>query len=230
MRVLNRAMAVHVAILKPPYVRAILRGEKTVECRLSRKPVPPFGKVQAGERLFIKHAGGSFAATALVERVDEFSGLTPYDVDRLRAEYDGAIRGDAEYWQKKRGCRFGSLIHLRAVEPLDVGPPYAKSPYKGWFVLDDTRSPLWELPLTAGALRNSYLRLPGASPAMRQHGFVLELPDGATIDTRLKHGSLVQWRGWRRYYQRHGLEPGDRVRLVATAPGRYRVTFHRQMS
>lgn len=42
----------HVAILKPNYIRDILAGTKTVESRLTKTNQPPHGRVETGERLF----------------------------------------------------------------------------------------------------------------------------------------------------------------------------------
>lgn len=221
-------MAIHVVILKRPYLRAVLRGEKTVECRLSKSKTAPYGQVAAGERLFIKYAGGPFAATALAGQVESFAGLTPDAVDQLRVRYNARVCGDPGYWQGKRDSRFATFVPLRCVEPIDVGPAYPKSPYKGWFVLDAQKSPLWDVPLTHGALRNRYLRLPGVSNGLRHQALRLEMPDGQTVQTDLTTGNRVRWRGWGPYYKARALKPGDCVRLVALAPRQYRVSFHRQ--
>jgi hypothetical protein len=221
-------MAIHVVIVKQPYLRAILAGRKTIECRLSKQAVPPFGQVVEGERLFIKASGGPFGATALVRQVDSFEGLGPDEVDALRGRYNAAVCGDDDYWQKKRHSVYGTFVHLGAVEPLDVGPSYTKSPYKGWFVLDERYSPLMEVTLTAGAIRNSYLRLPVVSPQLHGAAMTLYLPDGGAIETQMNGPRLIRWRGWGRYYWEYNLQPGDRVRLVALGDRRYRVSFHRQ--
>lgn len=218
-------MAIHVVMLKPKYMRLVLRGEKTIECRLSKRPAPPHGQVTAGERLFLKYAGGRFAATAVVDSVDSFDNLRPSDVDALYHQYNHAIRGDGAYWSAKRACAYATLVHLRDVEPLNVGPSYPKSPYKGWFVLDEAKSPLWDVTLTEGALRNRYIRLPGASTRLRSRDLTLELPDGARVVTDLTQGNMVRWRGWGPYFSAYALSPGDVVRLVALEPGWYRVSF-----
>jgi hypothetical protein len=195
---------------------------------LSRNAVPPYGQVASGERLFIKYAGGPFAATALAAAVDTYDNLTPKQVAQLRARYNHAVRGEGDYWQKKRQSRFATFIHLRDVEPLDIGPPYPKTAYRGWFVLDESKSPLWELTLTGGAIRNRYLRLPEATPALRRGTLTFELPDGETVTSSLRSGNMVRWRGWGRYYAQYNLSPGDRVRLLRLAPQRFRVSFHPQ--
>jgi len=49
---------IHVAILKPGYIQAILAGTKTIESRLTKTAQPPYGKVVTGERLYLKASGG----------------------------------------------------------------------------------------------------------------------------------------------------------------------------
>jgi hypothetical protein len=219
-------MAIHVVILKPAYLRAVLDGRKTIECRLSKTQVPPYDRVAAGERLFLKYSGGPFAATCLAGRVETFADLTPDRIDALHQRYNDAVRDDGGYWQGKRDSRFATLVHLTAVEPIDVGPPYAKSPYRGWFVLDEATSPLRDIPLTAGALRNRYLPAVEASDTIRGGSIRLELPDGETVDTHLTERGRMHWRGWGPYYRAWGLEAGDVVRLLAIGTRHYRVTFH----
>ena len=51
---------IHVAILKPNYIRDILAGDKTIESRFTKTNQPPHGRVAVGERLFLKASGGPF--------------------------------------------------------------------------------------------------------------------------------------------------------------------------
>ena len=221
-------MAIHVAILHSRYLRLILAGEKTIESRLSKVAAPPFRAIEPGERLFLKHSGGPFAATAIAGDVQFAQNLTPARVEALRKQYNGRIGGEANYWQNKRASKYATLIHLRDVEPMDVGPTYPRSPYKAWFVLEDSASPLIETTLTDGAIRNHYVRLPaGALPA--EETFTLELPDGRTVTSSLTRGRMIRWRGWGPYFANRSMRAGDRVRLVARGPGVYRVSFERSV-
>jgi hypothetical protein len=83
-----------------------------------------------------------------------------------------------------------------------------------------------EVPLTAGALRNRYLRLPRVSQKLCEGAVTLNLPDEERVTTRLTQGRMIQWRGWGRYYRAHAMQPGARVRLIALGQHHYRVTFH----
>ena len=153
-------MSIHVAILRPPYPELILSGEKTVESRLYATRQPPVGGVTEGERLFIKISGGAWAATALAGDVEEYHDLTPERFDELRERYQASVLGSDEYWESKRHVRYAVFVHLRSVEPLDVGPAYARNGYRAWHVLDERLSPLREVTLTAGRFAIGMRRCP----------------------------------------------------------------------
>lgn len=220
-------MAIHVAILKPIYIRAILDGRKTIESRLTIQERPPYGVMQPGERLFIKASGGPFKATAIAGKVTQFNNLTPKRVESLRRRYQKRVGGDNAYWQSKRSSRFAVFVTLHDVSTLDVGPVYPKVNMKAWHVLDDSASPMFEITLTQGAIHNRYVSLGRDSRIVEAVApMTLIMPDGKTVLTKVARGAMLRWRGWGAYYKRHGMLPGDRVRFVATGPRTYRVTFH----
>lgn len=132
----------HIAILKPGYIKAILAGTKTIESRLTRTAQPPYGKVKTGERLYLKASGGPFMATAVAGKVSSFEATSPSMVDKVHKQFGQQIGGDAAYWNAKRDCRYITLIELTQVEPIDIGPPYKVAYMKAWYVLDEDRDPL----------------------------------------------------------------------------------------
>lgn len=133
---------IHIAILKPSYIQAILSGAKTIESRLTKTAQPPYDKVKTGERLYLKASGGPFMATAIAGEVSSFEADSPCMVDRLYEQYGEQIRGDADYWQAKRDCRYITLIELTEVKPIEIGPPYKPAHMKAWYVLNEDRDPL----------------------------------------------------------------------------------------
>lgn len=133
---------IHIAILKPGYIKAILAGTKTIESRLTKTAQPPFGKITTGERLFLKASGGPFMATAIAGEVICIEAQSPDAIDRVYKQYGNQIGGDRTYWQAKRDCRYITLVELKRVEPIDIGPPYRKAYMKAWYVLDEDRDPL----------------------------------------------------------------------------------------
>jgi len=236
-------MAVHVAILKRPYVEMILRGRKTVESRLTKTRRDPFGTVAPGERIYFKISAGPFAATAVADAVACYDELTPSKLEKLKAKYNAGVCGPDAYWQMKRDSRFATFIALRDVEAVSRGPAFAPSQWRAWFRLempdpmrrggaDAGADPVSvEVELTGGAIRNRYVRL-GRGSAIQAHDdsptpITLALPDGREVDTLLKPDGMIRWRGWGKWIETGQLRVGDRVRLDRTAPGIYAVTFLR---
>ncbi len=221
-------MPIHVAILKRLYLNLILSGQKTVESRLTRTAQPPLGCIAPGERIFLKASSGPFMATAVAGKIEQHDNLEPYDILRLRLLHDRTVCGDDAYWELKKDSRFAVFVELTEVEPIEVGPKYPKS-MRAWHVVDDKLNPLMDVTLTAGAIRNRYLSLPGTSEKLRQRKLTLLMPDGEEVATGFSAGKpMLKWRGWGEYYEAHHMNPGDVARVVALGAGRYRVTFLRR--
>lgn len=229
-------MPVHVAILKWPYLRQILLGQKTMESRFTKTARAPYQQIEPGQRIYFKASGGPFQATAIADTVAFYDQLTPQQIDALRAAFNKAICGDDEYWQSKRQCRYATLITLRDVTRIAVGPKMSPSRGLAWFVLDDAAKPnLFQVILTEGAIRNGYVRVPSqihrfpeSSYAASNHpGYpvTLVMPDGHTIKTDLIRNTMFRWRGWSAYFDEFQMHPGDAVHFVQLTPRRYRVSF-----
>ena len=126
----------HLAILKRPYLELILSGQKGIECRLTRVPCAPFGRIAPGEQVLLKQSSGPVRGRAAVERVLFFDNLTPGGVEEIRRDYNDCIHGAAEYWDSRQDCRYCSLIWLTDVHRVE---PY-RLPRKGmqaWVVFED---------------------------------------------------------------------------------------------
>jgi len=135
-------MAVHVAIVSPPYDRLILEGRKRIESRFTQTARPPFGAIKPGDRLYFKRSGGRFFARAEADRVLMADRLTAERVDALVERYNDRICGAADYWRSRRGkVRYATLIWLRGVRPASVGPAYRPGHMRAWYVLDDEAAP-----------------------------------------------------------------------------------------
>jgi len=113
---------IHVAILQPLYLEAILDGRKTIEMRLTRTNRVPYEAVEVGERVYFKQSGGPFRGSGVADHVLFLGDLTPRDLARIRRDYNEWIGADAAFWQSRRDCRFCSLIWVRQVEAVRFGP------------------------------------------------------------------------------------------------------------
>ncbi|MBA7590280.1 hypothetical protein ES708_32393 [subsurface metagenome] len=124
----------HLVILKKPYVDAILDGRKTIESRFTKIKRAPFGQVSVGDKLFLKISSGPVCATAEVAAVKNFENLTSQKISELRQQYNRQILAGDDYWESKSDSRFGFLIWLGAVKPME--PVYVKKKdWRAWVVL-----------------------------------------------------------------------------------------------
>ncbi len=231
-------MAIHVAILKWPYIRMILDGQKTIESRLTKIARPPYRRIQAGDHIYFKASSGPFMAKAVADKVSFYDSLTPRKINALRRHFNRFVCGDDSYWQSKCDSRYATLITLRKVTPITKGPNIPPSRGLAWFVLDQADDPkMFQVALTPGAIRNRYVRVPqkvhqfppsvygGRKIAHAGKNLILLMPDGDEVRTDLIDGTMFRWRGWGSYFDKYQMQPGDAVQLTQITAWRYRVAF-----
>jgi ASC-1-like (ASCH) protein len=129
-------MTNHLVILKKPYLDAILAGRKRIESRFSKTKPYSFGRVLAGDKLFLKESSGPVCATAMVTAVKSFDNLTPKQIIEIKKQYNRDIIGSDEYWRSKSGCRFGFLVWLedvKSIKPVRIN----KKDWRAWVVLTE---------------------------------------------------------------------------------------------
>jgi hypothetical protein len=141
----------HVAIVHRRFVKPILSGGKSIEARLSRTRRAPFGRVTAGDIIWLKSVGGLFFARATADRILSAELRCDHDLDHLRRAFSITIAAGDEFWAMKRGSRYATLIWLADVVPITRGPKFRAHPNDrprdAWFVLESV--PAWNTDLTA---------------------------------------------------------------------------------
>jgi len=115
---------VHLAIVRPRYLRLILRGEKTAEARLGRTRRLPYTGLEAGAVIYFKASGGPIGARAVARRVHRFELRDPADLDALRRRFERALGGPSTYWDEKASARYATIIELAGVEPVAGTPAW----------------------------------------------------------------------------------------------------------
>ncbi len=136
----------HLAILKKPYLDAILDGAKTIESRLTVTKRSPFNRISLADMIFFKISSGPVCAAASVAAVKQFENLDPQQIIEIKQKYNHQIRGTDRYWLKKANSRFALLVWLKNVHPIE--PVYInKKDWRAWVVLDsDNNFGLFENP------------------------------------------------------------------------------------
>lgn len=220
-------MAVHIAILAPPYDQMIVDGRKRIETRLTKGPRPPFGAVAPGDVIYIKRSGGPFVARAEAARVLMVDQLTPEAIDELAGQYNKWIGGNDDYWRAKRSCRYATLIWLRNIDLVSVGPRYRVQHMRAWYVLDDEADPAraterFELPVTAGALRRDYLSVRLAADRLPSAERVTLRLDGEAVKLRYDRAKqMIRGAALGRWMAEQKLTDGDRVALEPIGNGSF---------
>ena len=124
----------HLVILKKPYLDSILRGDKTIELRLTKGKTPEFGHILPGDTLFLKISAGPVCATAEVAEVEYHPRLRPEQIVALRNRYGDQIGGSDAVWQSKMDCKCGFLVWMTAVRPIEP-TRIEKRDWRAWVVL-----------------------------------------------------------------------------------------------
>lgn len=222
-------LAVHVAILAPPYDQMVVEGRKRIESRLTAQARPPFGQVTPGDAVYIKRSGGPFVARAEASRVLMADRLTPEAVDQLAKRYNKWIGGTDEYWQAKRkSTRYATLVWLRNVQPTTLGPRYRVQHMRAWYVLDDAADPMLETDvreviLTPGALRRDYVIVRDIADWLPSRATLTLLLDEQPVEVRYDSvKQMLRGAAFGRWIRQTGLEAGDRIAFESIGRGRLR--------
>lgn len=134
-------MGHHLVIMHPSYIAAILAGKKTVECRLSKHRIRPFGVIHRGDTLWLKRSGGPLVARARVRRVRYFNAVTRQTLRDIRNRYGDAIMARAGFFARHRSANYATIVLLGRVSRID---PFtiAKRDRRGWVLLDHAPRPM----------------------------------------------------------------------------------------
>ncbi|MFB3138284.1 MAG: hypothetical protein ACE10B_03590 [Phycisphaerales bacterium] len=239
---------IHVAVLYRPYIDALLAGRKTIECRLTRQPRPPYDVVEPGDRIFFKQSAGPYRAAAIAEHVICEDKLTPGRVRQIRRDYNELICGEPAFWNAKRDSRYCTLIWLKHVQPSSTGPAIRPLQGLAWLTLDD--APTWtsqdrtdqsfHVVLTPGNLRNNSIyvsriidRFPrrsigGATKRQAADPLTLILHGGPSIETDIVGPrTMLRTRAWGSWFKRHGARAGDFVVFTAVDESTFFVALAR---
>jgi len=105
----------------------ILSGEKKIESRWYTNKYFPWDRIKAGEKIYFKDSGEPVSICAEVEKVVQFSELTPTLVHKILTKYgkdDGINSGDIskffELFKDKKYCMLIFLQNPRKIEPFEI--------------------------------------------------------------------------------------------------------------
>lgn len=116
----------HVAIMKKSWglLPKIVSGRKTIESRWYKSKHRPWDSIKSGEEVYFKDTGSPITVKCTVDRVLQFSNLTPVKVGEILRQYGREVGiGGQEvqnYFESFKDKKYCLLIFLR--NPMRVSP------------------------------------------------------------------------------------------------------------
>lgn len=115
---MTRSVTHHLVILKSQYLRLVLDGTKTLECRLSRTRRLPFGAVRPGDTLWLKRSAGPIVAKARAESVESIELNGARSLEMIESRYRDELGVAAAFFRERSGVRYVTLIRFDRVRRI----------------------------------------------------------------------------------------------------------------
>lgn len=134
-------MKKHLAIFTKEYITQIFAGKKTIESRFSQKRIPPFGKVNVGDTVFIKLSGSDVKGQFKVKKIIYFENLDDKDWELIKSHYaqyisSGDPQKDQDFFEKRKLAKYATIIWMENIEQFITSPiRISKKDQRGWMVL-----------------------------------------------------------------------------------------------
>ena len=132
-------MQYHLAILKQPWLNHILSGKKTIESRFTKIRLAPYGKVDAGDLVYLKESGGPVKGQFTAAKVETYTDLTPEMLNEINRRYHRHIFVDPhfqDFWETWSASKYATLIHIENVIVYRNPFPFQKKDGRAWVVLE----------------------------------------------------------------------------------------------
>jgi len=114
----------HIAIMRKSWglTKKILTGEKRIESRWYKSRYPPWDRIKEGETVYFKDSGDPITIKTRVDKVLQFSNLTPDRVREILNKYgkeDGlAIDEIPKFFKMFKDKKYCVLVFLRDVQRI----------------------------------------------------------------------------------------------------------------
>ena len=138
----------HVAIMRKSWglTEKILTGEKNIESRWYKTKCAPWNKIEKGDAVYFKDSGEPVRLKARVQKVLQFSSLTPVRVKELLQKYgrdDGIEKKDIpaffERFKDQKYCILVFLKNPRNVKPFEINKK-GFGAMASWITVGDIKS------------------------------------------------------------------------------------------
>jgi ASC-1-like (ASCH) protein len=135
----------HIAIMKKSWklTQKILSGKKNIESRWYKTKHSPWNKITSGEKVYFKDSGDPVTIKAEVEKVIQFSELTPEKVNQILEEYGNANGIEKErlnyyhnLFKDKKHCMSIFLKNPQSIAPFHINK-HGFGNMAAWITLKD---------------------------------------------------------------------------------------------
>lgn len=118
----------HVAIMRKSWglTQKVLSGEKKIESRWYKSRRAPWDKIKSGDVVYFKDSGEPVKIKTEVEKVLQFSDLTPERAEEILDEYgrlDGIEKEIPKFFELFKDKKYCMLIFLKnpkEIEPFEI--------------------------------------------------------------------------------------------------------------
>ena len=127
--------SIHLAVFIEPYLKFILKGEKTIESRFSSRLQPPYKRIHKGDIVLLKKSSSYVYGICRASDV-WFYELEPKTWKDIKSKFSKAIcPATSDFWAQRDHALFATLIRIRDV--LKLNPiSCRKKDRRGWVVLN----------------------------------------------------------------------------------------------
>ena len=135
----------HVAIMRKSWglTQKIISGQKKIESRWYKVKYAPWDRIKSGEIVYFKNSGAPVTIKTEVEKVIQFSDLTPEKVKEILYQYEQAdglgidkIPEFFEMFKDKKYCMLIFLKNPQKIEPFDIDK-YGFGAMSAWISVDN---------------------------------------------------------------------------------------------
>ena len=127
----------HLAIFLKGVAEKVLKGEKSVEIRLSQNRIAPYLEVQKDDEIYLKISGGKIIGKVVVDNCLYYEILSPAMIRDLRKSYFDKAAMDKEFWQKKSKARFATIIFFKKPTKFLTPVAFKKHDRRPWVVMEE---------------------------------------------------------------------------------------------
>ena len=128
-------MTRHLAIFKVDDALKIFSGKRKIEGRFSQIKIPPYGKVSAGDSVYVKTPGEKISGQFIVDRVFYFDHPNKEELASIKKKYASSLALSTTFWLDREKVKYLTLMFIKSVTKFIIAPQIKKKDLRPWVVL-----------------------------------------------------------------------------------------------